>query len=214
MLGTRELLGVEPPLAVDHRDLDEPVSELDRGLDRVGEALAQVVLHHEPVDHDRDVVLELLVERRRILDQVRLAVDAHAREPLAAQVLEHVLELALASAHDRRVHREARAGRQREHLVDDLLGGLARDRTAADRAVRVPDAGVQEAEVVGDLGDRADRRARVARGRLLIDRDRGREPFDGVDIGLVHLPEELARVGRQRLDVPSLPLRVERVERQ
>ena len=212
MLGARELLGVEPALAVDHRDLDEPVRELDRGLDRVGEPLAQVVLHDEAVDHDRDVVLELLVERRRVLDQVRLAVDADAREPLAAQVLEHVLELALAPAHDGGVDREARAGGQREHLVDDLLGGLARDRPAADRAVRMPDAGVQEPQVVRDLGDRADRRARVARGRLLIDRDRRREALDGVDVGLVHLPEELPRVRRERLDVASLPLRVERVE--
>ena len=212
VLGTGELLGVEPPLAVDDGDLDEPVGKLDRGLDRVGEALAQVVLHHEPVDHDRDVVLELLVERRRVLDQVRLAVDADAREALAAQVLEHVLELALASPHDRRVDREARAGRQHEHLVDDLLGGLPRDRPAADRAVRMPDAGVQEPQVVGDLGDRADRRARVARGRLLVDRDRRRETLDRVDVGLVHLPEELARVRRQRLDVAPLPLCVERVE--
>jgi hypothetical protein len=62
----------------------------------------------------------------------------HAREALAAQLLEHVAELALAAAHDRRVDREARALGQRQHLVDDLLGRLAGDRPPADRAVRRP----------------------------------------------------------------------------
>ena len=73
---------------------------------------------------------------------------------------------------------------------------------------------VQHAEVVVDLGDRPDRRARVLRRRLLVDRDRRREPLDEVDVGLLHLPEELARVRRQRLDVPPLALRVDRVERE
>jgi hypothetical protein len=35
-----------------------------------------------------------------------------------------------------------------------------------------------------------------------------------VDIGLLHHLEELARVGRERLDVAPLALRVDRVERQ
>ena len=84
----------------------------------------------------------------------------------------------------------------------------------ADRAVRLADARPQQAQVVVDLGHRADRRARVARGRLLVDRDRRREPLDRVDVRLVHLAEELARVGRQRLDVAALPLGVDRVERE
>ena len=100
------------------------------------------------------------------------------------------------------------------HLVDDLLGRLADDRAPADRAVRLADARPQQAQVVVDLGDRADRRARVARGRLLVDRDRRREALDRVDVGLVHLAEELARVGRQRLDVAALALGVDRVERE
>ena len=76
------------------------------------------------------------------------------------------------------------------------------------------DAGEEQAEVVVDLGDGADRGARVARGRLLVDRDGRRQALDEVDVGLVHLAEELAGVGRQRLDVAALALGVDRVERQ
>ena len=98
--------------------------------------------------------------------------------------------------------------------VDDLLRRLLGDRLAADRAVRLADAGVEQAQVVVDLGDRADRRPRVAAGGLLVDRDGRRQPLDEVDVRLVHLAEELSRVGGQRLDVAPLPLGEDRVERQ
>ena len=83
---------------------------------------------------------------------------------------------------------------------------------AADGAVRPAGAGVEQPEVVVDLGDGADRRARVLGGRLLVDRDRRRQPLDEVDVGLVHLAEELAGVRRQRLDVAPLALGEDRVE--
>ena len=170
------------------------------------------MLHHEPVDDDLDRVLELLVERGRLLEQVLLAVDLDAREALVAELLEELAVLALAVAHDRRVDGEARPLRQREDLLDDRVDRLAGDRPPADRAVRVPDARVEQAQVVVDLGDRADGRARVARRRLLVDRDRRREAVDRVDVGLLHHLQELARVGRERLDVAALALGVDRVE--
>ncbi len=76
------------------------------------------------------------------------------------------------------------------------------------------DAGEEQAEVVVDLGDGADRGAGVAAGRLLVDGDGRRQALDEVDVGLVHLAEELAGVGRQRLDVAALALGVDGVEGQ
>ena len=80
------------------------------------------------------------------------------------------------------------------------------------RAVGIADARVEQAQVVVDLGDGADGRARVVRRRLLLDRDRRRQALDQVDVGLLHQLQELARVRRQRLDVAALALGVERVE--
>src|SRR5205814_68889 len=83
---------------------------------------------------------------------------------------------------------------------------------AAVGAVGHADAGVEQSQVVVDLGDGADRRARVPRRRLLVDGDRRRQPFDEVDIGLIHLAQELAGIGGQRLHVPALAFGIDRVE--
>jgi len=37
-------------------------------------------------------------------------------------------------------------------------------------------------------------------GGFLLDRDRGGEAVDRVDVGFLHKPEELARVGGERLE--------------
>ena len=93
-----------------------------------------------------------------------------------------------------------------------ICWGSAVDDRAVLRAVGHADAGVEQAQVVVDLGDRPDRRAGVAGGALLVDRDGGRQALDEVDVGLVHLAQELPGVGRQRLHVPALALGVDGVE--
>ena len=203
-------------VAADDLDLGHTLGEAQRGLERVGEAALDAGPAHEPVDDHLDGVV--LVARQPLLLAVvelhHLAVDPGAGEALPGELVEQAVVLALAAAHDRREHLEAGALGQLEHAVDDLLGRLARDHAAAVRAVRDADPRVQQAQVVVDLGDRADGRPRVAARRLLVDRDRGRQALDEVDVGLVHLPEELARVAAQALDVAALALGVDRVERE
>ena len=182
------------------------------GLDGVGEPPPQALLHDEPVDDHVDVVLELLVELDVFLELAHLAVDLDAGEAVGAELLEELAVLALAPAHDRRDHAEARALLELADLVDDLLHALPGDGPPALRAVRVPDAGVEQAQVVVDLGDRAHGGPRVAGGRLLVDGDGRRETLDAVHVRLVHLAEELARVGGEALDVAALALGVDGVE--
>src|SRR5688572_6665054 len=82
------------------------------------------------------------------------------------------------------------------------------------RAVRLSDAREEQPEVVVDLRDRADGGPRVAGRSLLVDRDRGREALDEVDVRLLHLTQELPRVRRKRLDIAALAFGVDRVERE
>ena len=157
-------------------------------------------------------MLVLLVERDVLVEPQQLAVDAHARVALEPHLLEQLPVLALAPADDRREDHEAAALLDRHQPVGDLLERLAGDLLAALGTVRMPDPRPEQAHVVIDLGHGADRRARVARGRLLVDRDRRREAFDRVDVGLLHQAQELTGVGGEGLDVAALPLGVDRVE--
>ena len=72
----------------------------------------------------------------------------------------------------------------------------------------------QQAQIVLDLGHRSDRGTGVVTGGFLIDRDGRRKALDRIDIGLVHLAKELARIGGEALDVSPLALSENRVERQ
>ena len=56
-------------------DLDEALGELERRLERVGEAAAILGAHDEPVDDDGDRVVLPPVELRRIGELDQLAVD-------------------------------------------------------------------------------------------------------------------------------------------
>ena len=147
----------------------------------------------------------------RVGEVDHLAVDPDADEALAAGAVEDPVALGLAVLDERAEDEQPRPLRQGQDLVDDLLDGLALDRVAV-RAVRDADPREQQAQVVVDLGDRADGRARVARGALLVDRDGRRQPVDLVDVRLLHLAQELAGVGAQALDVAALALGVDRVE--
>ena len=165
------------------------------------------------VDDDLDRVALVLVELGRVGDVDHLAVDPDADEALPAGAVEDAVALGLAVLDQRPQHEQPGAFRQRQHLVDDLLDRLALDRVAVG-TVRDADPGEQQPQVVVDLGDGADRGARVARGALLVDRDRRRQAVDLVDVRLLHLAQELAGVRAQALDVAALALGVDGVEGQ
>ena len=187
-------------------------AELQRDLDRLRQPALDPRLQDHTIDDDLDRVVAAAIELDPVVERAELAVDARLREAALPQRLQLLLELALAAADDRGQHLEPGALLHLEHPVDDLLGGLPADRLAADRAVRAAGPGEEQAQVVVDLGDGPDGGAWVAAGGLLVDRDRRGEPLDEVDVGLVHLAEELPGVGGQRLDVAALPLRIDRVE--
>ena len=196
-----------------HGDRDEALGQLERRLDRIGDPPPDVGLGDEPVDDDLDRVLVVLRQPDRLARGRWVSPSMRARtKPFFARSCSSFSYSPLrpwttgASTWNR-----VPSGSSSD-LVDDLLGRLAADRAAALRAVRMSDPRVQHPEVVVDLGDRPDGRAGVPGGRLLVDRDRRRETLDEVDVGLLHLPEELPCVRRQRLDVAALALGVERVE--
>jgi len=183
-----------------------------RGLERFGQPLLGIRIHLQPVHHDLDGVFFGFLQRRQGVDFVNLAVDAQPRETLRAQLVEQIQLLALALHHQRRKNHDACAFRQIQHVIDHLPDTLRLQHQIMLRAIRVAGAREQQAQVVVDFGDRADRGTRVMRSGLLLDRDRRRKPLDQVHIRLFHQLQKLPRIGRQRFHIAPLPLGIQGVE--
>ncbi len=208
----RHLAREQPVALVEAVDDDDVVGQLQGGFHRLGEAALDARAHDQPVHDDLDRVVLLAIELDVVFERLELAVDARLGVAALDQRRQFLLELALPAAHQRRQDVDAFVLGVGQHQVDDAFERLAGDLEPAIGAVRHADVGKQQPQVVVDLGDRAHGRPRVAGRRLLLDRDGRRQALDQVDVGLLHLLEKLAGVGRQRLDVAPLALGVDRVE--
>ena len=197
-------------------DGSDTVGQLERSLQTVRQSALNRCLAHQAVHHDVDVVLLVAGQLRVALEKLGnvhgFAIDLRASESLRDQVGEHRLVLTFATPHDGSQDLESSSLRKFLDLVDDLLRSLPGQWRVVFPTVLNADPRPQQPEIVVDLGDRADRRTWILGGRLLIDRDRGRQSFDDVHVGLVHLSEELSRIGTQGLDITPLTLGIDGVE--
>ena len=197
---------------VDHVNNDEAIGQTESCFYRISKALAHTGTHHEPVNDDLDRVAQFLFQNWSVLESNQFAVDDRTRVAGRLQLIDQVLIFTLASTHDRRQNLETRSLIHGTHSIHNLLGSLRLNACATLRAVSDPRTRVQQTQVVVNLSNRANRGTRVARCRLLVNRDRGRQTLDEIDVGFVHLTEELARVRRQRLHVSTLALCEDRIE--
>lgn len=72
----------------------------------------------------------------------------------------------------------------------------------------------QQTQIIVNLRHRAHVRTRIAARCLLVDRNRRTKSFDIIHIRLIHLPQKLACISRQRLHITALAFCVNRVEGQ
>ena len=159
-------------------------------------------------------MLDLAVQRKIVRKANNLTIDPGSYITGPPQFGEEVFVLPLLPADDRCQHQERRTG---GYFVQDprhdLLAGLSRHGTAAVGAMPLPHPGIKHPQIVVDLGDRADRRPRIAPAGLLLDRDRRAQAIDPIDLRLGHLAQELASIAREAFDIAPLTLGVERVKR-
>ena len=199
------------PVVVDgHRAL----ALAHRLLQRGHQPFAGLLADHEAVDHQVDRVDLVAVEAHAGRDLADLAVDAGVDVALSGQRLEELPVVALAALDHRGHERDAPPVEAPEDEVGDLVVGvvdhlLARDGRIGPRGTRV-----EQTQEIVDLRDGAHGRAGVLVGGLLLDGHHGAQPRDLIDVGALHRPHELPRVGRERLHVAALPLGIDRVEGQ
>ncbi len=211
-VGARELLRVKLLFAIDDRNRDESIGEFGGGFDGCLETLFRAGLERKTIHHDLDGVILALVEGDFFVERAEHAIHAGAYEALAEKLFKILLIFAFSAANDGREDHDALAFRQRQDLLQDLFGALARDFDAASGAMRNADGGIEYAQVVVNFRDGSDRGARAAIGGFLLDGNGGAEAIDGIDFGALHLVQELAGVGRERFHVAALALGVDSVE--
>src|SRR5579883_3064114 len=169
-------------------------------------ALPPLLAYRQAINHNFQRVFLLLIQFDFIAQINNVAINAHTDVAGAAHLVEDILIFALAPLYQRCQQHDARAFGQSEDSINDLLDGLLAHLAPALWAMLVADARIEQAQIVMNLRHRADRRARVVRRSLLINRDRGGEAIDMVDVRFLHLVQELAGIGGKRLDIAALPL--------
>ncbi|MBV6422853.1 MAG: hypothetical protein NAOJABEB_00639 [Steroidobacteraceae bacterium] len=197
---TRKVARVVPGLRAVHRDAAGSVAQ--RRLEAVDDARAFRFAHPEPVLHD--------LERR-----IRTHAVPQSRVTLAREQFAHFRLREIPRYRDRKRELEPRiAGRSRapREVRVDRVGCVAPHGLGAALTVECGGAGKEQLQVIVQLGHRADGRAGTAHRVRLVDRDRGRNALDAVDLRLVHAVEELPRIGRERFDVAPLAFGIQRVE--
>ena len=115
----------------------------------------------------------LAVERDVRIELMDRAVHAGPDEALLQEILEEVLIFPLLLADERGEDVEFGSGRKLQDAVQNFVPRLGRDGAVALGAVPLADAREEDAEIVVDFRDRADRRAGIIAGRLLRDGNRG-----------------------------------------
>ena len=117
-------------------------------------------------------------------------------------------EVASFRKHNRRGNGNARPLRigkgAGKHVLDSVLLHLL----ARNRREGVPHTPEEHSDIVVDFRRGSHGRAGIARVDLLLDGYRRRKAADEVAFRLGETPEELARIGRKALDIPSAPLGV------
>ena len=141
-----------------------------------------------------------------------LSVDTDLRVTTLPELVEQLAVMALSTPHERRKQVTLAVAIGCEDEVHDLavsvthhlLAGLRRDGARAFR--------VQQTEEVVDLRDGAHGGTGVVSGGLLLDGDDRAQAADLLHFGLFEDAHEMLRVRGQRVHVPPLALRIDRIE--
>ncbi len=204
-----EILGLARVAVHDH---DDTVTLAHGNLHRVLQAFVVLALHLELVHHHFDVVVLVSVHLHAPRDLLDLSVHTDVEVSLLAHALEEFAVMSLALSDEGCEDIDGVSDIVCQDHVDDLLLGVFHHLLAAEVAVGRGRAGEEQPEIVVDLRRGAHGGARVLVGGLLLDADHRREARYLVHIGALHVSEEIARIGREGLDVTTLPFGVDGVE--
>ncbi|MNO30569.1 hypothetical protein D3C76_205090 [compost metagenome] len=156
----------------------------------------------------------VLLQHDILSDFTQFTIHTHTDKALLRDIGKQALVFPFAAGDHRRQNLQPGFLGILHNPVYHLLNRLGSDFDAMIRAMRMPNPGKQQPQIVIDFCYRAHGRTRVAACCLLVDGYCRGQPVNGVDIRLLHLPEELPCIGRQGFHITALSLSVDRIERQ
>ncbi len=183
-------------------------------LDGIRQPLFNPFFYHKAVHDNLNAVLDIFVQRDFLRKLIEIAVNTDTHIPAFLRPLQKLCMSAFAPPHHRGKELDLRPLRQFHDLVYHLVYRLLFNLLSALRAVRNPDSGIEQTEIVINLRHRSHRGTGVAVRRLLVNGNRRRKPLYALHVRFLHLPQKHPGVGRQRFHVPSLTLRIDRVKRE
>ena len=207
---------VFPPLRLglillDMGDPQDSQPQFQCRFDRIGQASPLLGIERHAVHDDVHDMLPPPVHFRNVFQPMGFAVDADSGKTLLLQLQPQLIIRRPDWDLLRCEQQQLRPGRPSHDLVDDFIRRLRLDGDVTGRAIRLSQPREQDPQVVVDLCHGADGRAWRVPDGLLFNRNGRRQSTNMLQLRLGHLTEELAGIGRQRFDIPPLPLGIQRV---
>ena len=207
-------LGIETSLltTVHVQDNGAPLGHAKSSFKTLGQALGHILANFQTVHHHVQIMFFVLFKRWHFTRLKNLGTQSKAHKPAHLQRAQLVREFALFATCEWRQNHDARVLGHREHRVDHLRDGLGLQGHTMLWAMRCPRSGKQQAQIIVNFCHGAHRGAWVVAGGFLLNRDRWRQAFNQVHIGLVHPLEELPCIGGQTLHIAALAFGIQGIK--
>jgi hypothetical protein len=157
-------------------------------------------------------VLDIAIERLEFRRLDPFAVHAQAGVAFFLRPFRHFGVKALAALHQRNEHPQLLTARGAFQPRKNLRRRLADGHLVALGIARLPQLGVEQPDELKNLRDGRDGALAPAARDPLLDRHRGRDACDRVNVRPLKLLDELPRVSVQAVEIASLPLGEKQVE--
>src|SRR5262245_44952784 len=133
-------------LVIDMGDVHDALAQLECRLNRVRQPATLRRPDNQAIDNDFNEVLAAMIDVGRLVDAVRLAIDAHADKAGAANLFPQSFVFLLPLALDRGQEIELGPLGQAVDLLDDLVGRLRADGQLAGGTIGLAEPGVEDEE--------------------------------------------------------------------
>ncbi len=199
------------PYDVHHQQI---VRKIQHIFYRICQTALHSLLHRQPIHHDVNVVLNILLQRDLFRQLVHTAVYAHTHIAALSGSVQHLGVFALAPSDHRGQQLQLCTLRQLHDLIHHLIHRLLGYLPSAIGTVRNSYSGIKQTEIIINLRDGSHCRPGIPIGGFLIYGDGRGKPLDPLHIRFLHLSQKHSGVGGQRLHIPTLALRIDGVEGQ